>query len=228
MSKCGHPEKGLTCGPECQPVAIVPSDPDDPRFDGVVVSRSVEKRVALQKGEPMPTFASGGALSAPTEIDIVKRILSAHQTAYAQTHNTEGRNVFESDQIAIGYASVELAKLLAAHDQKVRDEEREKVATWMMENSFATGHGDTTEDLLKELTWQVKEERDKRKLRELREVVDSCDLPRAWRAKSPCQGPEEICRHRRCADELTDWIRKILRTEIVSGATSAAKDGDAT
>src|SRR6266576_1426275 len=117
MSKCGHPEKGLTCGPECQPVAIVPSDPDDPRFDGVVVSRSVEKRVALQKGEPMPTFASGGALSALTEIDIVKRILSAHQTAYAQAHNTEGRNVIESDQIAIGYASVELAKLLAAHDQ---------------------------------------------------------------------------------------------------------------
>src|SRR6266576_6082184 len=31
---------------ECQPVAIVPSDPDDPRFDGVVVERE----------------ASGGAL----------------------------------------------------------------------------------------------------------------------------------------------------------------------
>ncbi len=56
------------------------------------------------------------------ELDIVKLILSAHQTAYAQAHNTEGRNVIESDNIAIGYASVELANLLAAHDQKVRRE----------------------------------------------------------------------------------------------------------
>jgi hypothetical protein len=35
--------------------------------------------------------------------------------------------------------------------------EREKVATWMIERSYATGHGDTTEDLLKEMEWQVRE-----------------------------------------------------------------------
>ncbi len=35
--------------------------------------------------------------------------------------------------------------------------EREKVAAWMVERSYATGHGDTTEDLLKELEWQVRE-----------------------------------------------------------------------
>ena len=29
--------------------------------------------------------------------------------------------------------------------------EREKVVAWMHSNSYATGHGDTTEDLLKEL-----------------------------------------------------------------------------
>ena len=34
---------------------------------------------------------------------------------------------------------------------------RELVASWMINNGFATGHGDTLEDLLKELTWQVKE-----------------------------------------------------------------------
>jgi hypothetical protein len=36
-------------------------------------------------------------------------------------------------------------------------EEREKVARWMIQHSYATGHGDTTEDLLKELEWQIKE-----------------------------------------------------------------------
>lgn len=35
--------------------------------------------------------------------------------------------------------------------------EREKVAAWMIQRSYATGHGDTTEDLLKELEWQVTE-----------------------------------------------------------------------
>ena len=35
--------------------------------------------------------------------------------------------------------------------------EREKVAAWMIQRSYATGHGDTTEDLLVELEWQVRE-----------------------------------------------------------------------
>ncbi len=35
--------------------------------------------------------------------------------------------------------------------------EREKVANWMMQRGYATGHGDTTEDLLQELEWQVRE-----------------------------------------------------------------------
>ena len=36
--------------------------------------------------------------------------------------------------------------------------ERNKVAQWMIDRSYATGHGDTVEDLLKELEWQVREE----------------------------------------------------------------------
>ena len=35
--------------------------------------------------------------------------------------------------------------------------EHEKVAAWMIQRSYATGHGDTTEDLLKELDWQIDE-----------------------------------------------------------------------
>jgi len=33
--------------------------------------------------------------------------------------------------------------------------EREKVAQWMIQRSYATGHGDTLEDLLAELDWQI-------------------------------------------------------------------------
>ena len=35
--------------------------------------------------------------------------------------------------------------------------EREKVAAWMMAQGYATGHGDTIKDLLKELEWQIAE-----------------------------------------------------------------------
>jgi len=36
--------------------------------------------------------------------------------------------------------------------------EREKVAAWMMGRGYATGHGDTIEDLLHELEWQIREQ----------------------------------------------------------------------
>ncbi len=35
--------------------------------------------------------------------------------------------------------------------------ERNKLAQWMIDHSYATGHGDTTEDLLDELDWQITE-----------------------------------------------------------------------
>ena len=35
--------------------------------------------------------------------------------------------------------------------------DKEKLAKWMMERGFATGHGDTIEDLLQELDWQIAE-----------------------------------------------------------------------
>ena len=35
--------------------------------------------------------------------------------------------------------------------------EREKVARWQIGSGYSTGHGDTVEDLLVELEWQVRE-----------------------------------------------------------------------
>jgi len=39
-------------------------------------------------------------------------------------------------------------------------EDKETLAHWMIEHGFATGHGDTIEDLLYELGWQIQEIRD--------------------------------------------------------------------
>ena len=35
--------------------------------------------------------------------------------------------------------------------------DKEKVAQWMIQKGYATGHGDTVEDMLKELEWQIAE-----------------------------------------------------------------------
>jgi hypothetical protein len=51
--------------------------------------------------------------------------------------------------IALAYAQ-KFAELVAAA-------EREKVAQWMIQRGYATGHGDTIEDLLAELDWQIAE-----------------------------------------------------------------------
>jgi hypothetical protein len=45
----------------------------------------------------------------------------------------------------------EFARLVAAA-------ERNKVAQWMIDKGYATGHGDTVDDLLNEFEWQVKEQ----------------------------------------------------------------------
>ena len=47
--------------------------------------------------------------------------------------------------------------------------ERNKLAAWMIERGYATGHGDTVEDLLKELEWQIAE-------REREECAKVCDV----------------------------------------------------
>jgi hypothetical protein len=73
------------------------------------------------------------------------------------------------------------AALIASH-------EREKVAKWMVERSYATGHGDTIEDLLTEIDWQAAE-RDREACRLI--VLDNSDA-------------EGIC----CTDDVLEAFRQ--------------------
>jgi hypothetical protein len=58
------------------------------------------------------------------------------------------------DNAIIALLVSELATL-----QREADEARESLARWMLENSFATGHGDTIFDLLSELKFQLEEQK---------------------------------------------------------------------
>ena len=40
---------------------------------------------------------------------------------------------------------------------RIRADEREKLAQWMISRALSTGHGDTIDDFIKELDWQLDE-----------------------------------------------------------------------
>ena len=54
----------------------------------------------------------------------------------------------------------------------VASAERNKLAAWMIERGYATGHGDSIEKLLEELEWQIEE----RIRNECEECAKVCDV----------------------------------------------------
>ena len=71
----------------------------------------------------------------------------------------------------------ELGRLLIA--------EREKVAQWMMQRGYATGHGDTIEDLLAELDWQIAENWNRAMINGMKTEREACAKVAAWILKMP-------------------------------------------
>ena len=53
------------------------------------------------------------------------------------------------------YDAIEALRQALSQPEQMTD--KEKVAQWMIQQGYATGHGDTVEDLLKELEWQIAE-----------------------------------------------------------------------
>lgn len=53
--------------------------------------------------------------------------------------------------------------------------DKEKLAHWMMKRGYATGHGDTMEDLLRELAWQMDERIEKAVAKERERCIADCD-----------------------------------------------------
>ena len=83
--------------------------------------------------------------------------------------------------------------------QREADETRESLARWMLENSFATGHGDTISDLLSELKFQLEEQ--KARAHEIREALSGIlDLI------SQEENTFLICEH--CGFQDDDWLKE--------------------
>lgn len=80
-----------------------------------------------------------------TQDDIIRMALEAGFVAYG-----EDAGEYRIPTRAFHCRLERFAALVAAA-------ERNKLAAWMMERGYSTGHGDTIEDMLKELDWQIRE-----------------------------------------------------------------------
>ena len=77
--------------------------------------------------------------------------------AYAAGAAAEREKEKERQRYDIHSCGPDCDRYICVAVRKARQEERNKLAAWMIERSYATGHGDTMEDLLKELAWQIEE-----------------------------------------------------------------------
>ena len=86
-----------------------------------------------------------------TRDDIIRMAREAEFIALLSDEAVDGLGgVWADSEIDITDNLSRFAALVAAA-------EREKVARWIIHKGYCTGHGDTTEDLLTELEWQVAE-----------------------------------------------------------------------
>lgn len=63
----------------------------------------------------------------------------------------------EALRLADGLEKIYGLKAAAMEMRRLAAGDCERVSAWMMQRGYATGHGDTIEDLLEELDWQARE-----------------------------------------------------------------------
>jgi hypothetical protein len=87
-----------------------------------------------------------------TKEDIIRMAREAGFDALLPSEEILGRGrIYTGSDDEISDELERFAALVAAA-------ERNKVAQWMIDRGYATGHGDTVDDLLNEFEWQVKEQ----------------------------------------------------------------------
>jgi hypothetical protein len=87
----------------------------------------------------------------------------------------------------------------------------EQLAAWMIANGFATGHGETMEDLLRHLTWQVEELRARAAFQNDEKpltAVEAIDRIRAMLEWAPRRA-EDTTAYGDGTDTLTRWMDKL-------------------
>lgn len=95
----------------------------------------------------------------------------------------------------IGLPSI-IVSMYGDRIQKLIDDERNKVAQWMMAQGYATGHGDTTKDLLEELGAEI-DDRIRAKVEAERERIIAANAPEIERVNAHIKTLEDAVKAER-------------------------------
>lgn len=98
-----------------------------------------------------------------------------------------GADAFEMIKLILQKHDAEVIEASIEAIKQARTEEKEKLSQWMMERSYSTGHGETIEDLLKELQWQLHERWQGAIAYTMREEREAC--ARVCESAGPDAGP---------------------------------------
>lgn len=101
------------------------------------------------------TNETGLQFQKPTIKELEDLLKSEDDTPVIITPDGKVKRIGEPDlleQIDMSHAEI----IRRARNEGL-EESREKLAAFMLKHSMATGHGETIEDLLSELEWQIKE-----------------------------------------------------------------------
>jgi len=98
--------------------------------------------------------------------------------------DAQAKRMFEEGIVTVGYMRHQVAA------------ERNKVASWMMAQGYATGHGDTTEDLLQELGAEIND-RIRAKVEAERERIIAANAPEIERVNAHIKELEDAVKAER-------------------------------
>ena len=88
--------------------------------------------------------------------------------------DAEAKRMHDEGMVTVGHMREQIAA------------ERNKLAQWMIDRGYATGHGDTTEDLLQELEWQIAENWTRGMVNGVQAEREACAaVARQWDADHP-------------------------------------------
>ncbi|SRR6266576_3625730 len=112
---------------------------------------------AASKDDSNPKELAVGRPASGQEVWVrAKYVKTAASDRYTSVMMSGRVRHFEHEDVILNPAQL-IRAACQREAARVQAEARERLAAWMIEHSFSTGHGDTFEDLLKELSWQVKE-----------------------------------------------------------------------
>lgn len=111
-----------------------------------------------RREKPMNKDITGGEVEA-LKLSLIEKLAGNIEDISRTPYDAEGKQSMAENIVrcAVQYLANDGHLKTTAHPQLATDSSCESLAKWMVHHGFTTGHGDTVDGLLNELSWQLSE-----------------------------------------------------------------------